>query len=50
MYAVLVIISFILADNKIKAAFQFLSCEAFLKSMSIMSLFVWSPIKVNEFR
>ena len=35
MYAVLAIISFILVDNKIDAAFQFLSCEAFLKSLSI---------------
>ena len=48
MYAILVIISFILADNKINAAFQFLSCEVFLKSSSIFgSVKVYKQILID---
>ena len=39
MFPVLVTISFILADKKINSLFQFLSCEAFLKS----SIFTFMP-------
>ena len=55
MYAVLLIIHFILADNKTNADFQCLSSKAFLKSLKIfttefiLAIFMSSKLTVEVF-